>query len=238
MVVAEASQRVKGAADSIRPRCRRRPGGEVVKALWIGFRKGVRLAGECLDWPWSGRLPMALAALLLVGLAGCIDRGTDSWWAQDTGVVYEANGFRFTTYGPRETGFAPDQFPALDAGLVTVDEIGAALEREACELAARTGLDPEGAVAQLRALEIRLVDDYNFELQGRWASGMYTGRIYAALWGRREADSLADIPIEAPSWTVRAPGGGADRWRYGARALVPATDHELGHHFFGPNFEH
>lgn len=174
--------------------------------------------------------------LLLLALPACGDE-SDSWLSRTPAVVHRANGFAFRVYGPRDTGYAPDHFASLEAGLVTPEDVGLALESEARELAVRDGLDPELAAAALRRLEIRVVDDYSFAVQGRWAAGLYNGRIIVALWSRRQAVDSSEIPLSSPGWTIRAPDGGGP-WRYGADPLVPAADHELGHHFFGPGYGH
>jgi hypothetical protein len=201
--------------------------GAIYGAVEFSFVRWVRYwrSGEVI-------LVLFIPAVLL----GC-GKDKESWYADRPAKVYTSNGFSFSFYGPRETGYAPDVSPALDAGAVTVEEIGLALEASARQLAARAPVDPEAAVAVLRGIEIQIVDDYSFQVSdGRWATGVYLGnRTVVALWGKREVLGALDVPVDAPLWTIRAGGAG---WRYGARPLVPATDHELGHHFYGPYFEH
>lgn len=190
----------------------------------------------------SGRLAAVLAPLLLLipsCLIGCREE-SEEWHEVAPATQYQANGFTFSFYGPRASGYAPDAAPSIEAGLVTVDEIGAALEARARELAARAPVQPEVAVATMRSLEIRIVDDYNFAYGDVWAAGLRHGNlIIVALWARREAAAVEGIPIAAPQWTVRSPDFENVNWRYGGRdRLVAAGDHELGHFFFGPHFEH
>ncbi len=213
--------------------------GAVVGVFAIGFRAGVKLAGAF----WTVKVESARVALLVLliptCLLGCLRDKHESWLSARPAVIHEANGFRFGFYGPRDSGWAVDVAPSLEVGLVTVEEVGARLEAQARALAARTGLDAEAAVAELRRLPIFIVDDYSYQLpDGRWACGHYTGAVYTCLWLRTEAGSSAAIPLEAPGWTINPPDGVNVNWRYGARPLVASADHELGHHFFGPNFEH
>jgi hypothetical protein len=180
-----------------------------------------------------------IALLSLLFLSGCGSDKNESWRASTPGVIHESNGFRFGFYGPRESGYAPDGELALTANAVTVEEIGLALELRAIELAIRTGSDAISTVATLRGCVIWIVDDYSFEVGNVWAAGLREGStIYVSLWLRAEVSIEADIPLDAPAWTIRPPANGAG-WRYGSGArLVPAADHELGHVLFGPYFEH
>jgi hypothetical protein len=178
-----------------------------------------------------------VVAVALVSVIGCGDSKHDSWRSETPSTIHESNGFRFGFYGPRSSGFAPDVAPSLD--VLTIEEIGLALEARALELAARTGYNAEAAVATLRGCRIFVIDDYAFEVGHMWAAGLREGNtVYVALWHRAEVPTEEEIPFDAPSWTINPPAGGYG-WRYGSGdRLVPAADHELGHVLFGPYFEH
>jgi hypothetical protein len=183
------------------------------------------------------RYLLLLIPTCLIG--GCLDRDDSNWWDDAPSVYRMAGAYRVGFHGPRDSGYAIDQSPSLDAGLVTLDEIGVALDLEAGELAAKTGLDSAQAKAVLQSCDIRIIDDYNFAYQDVWAAGRAEGHVlWVSLWARRECDSAEQVPADAPSWTVRAPVSDAPRWRYGYRAILPVVDHELGHVFYGPRYEH
>lgn len=183
------------------------------------------------------RYLLLLIPTCLIG--GCQDDDESEWWDSAPSAYYEANGFRFGFHGPRDTGYAPDAKPSLDTGLVDLAEIGLALETEAVQLAGKTGMTPSNAIAILKGCDIRVIDDYNFAYKDVWAAGRREGNvIWVSLWARTECNTLEEIPLDAPGWTIRAPDFENLRWRYGYRALLPVVDHELGHVFFGPHFEH
>ncbi len=214
--------------------------GIVVGGVVGAFIAGLRSGASFVRWtpaPPPKVLPLLLLLLIPTCLLGCPGESSESWRASTPAVVHESNGFRFGFYGPRSTGFAPDVAPALD--VLTVEEIGLALEARAVELSARAPVAAADAVAALRGCSIWVVDDYAFEVGSIWAAGLREGStVYVALWARAEVPAESDVPFDAPPWTVNPPAGGYG-WRYGSGArLVPAADHELGHVLFGPYFEH
>lgn len=171
-----------------------------------------------------------MAALVLI-LAGCREDRPSVGYLKDATLV-SGNGFLFGMYGNRTAGWAPD---SQDPNGPPPEEIGLALQVEAQQLQAKTGVN---GLDVFRSLDIRVVDDYSFQVDSRWATGMYFyGTIVLALWSLREVSTKEEIPGDAPAWTIRAPENGR-AWRYGYWPLVPAGDHELGHHFFGPGYEH
>lgn len=184
-----------------------------------------------------------LLLLIPTCLLGCLDRDEGSeWYGQEPATYRTANGFSFAMFGPRDSGYLADTSPALDSGLVTEAEIGLALEQRARELARRTGMAEQAAVDAFRRITVWVVDDYSFTVGSAWASGWHRPEesiIVVALWARTETALQADIPADAPTWTIRLPDSENVNWRYGgSNRLVPAADHELGHHFYGAKFEH
>jgi hypothetical protein len=167
-------------------------------------------------------------------LGGCYDRKDESWMASQPSKLYTANGFTFGFYGGRATGYAPDaQHESIDPS-----EIGEALEVEAIQLAVKSGMDIDSTIARMRSMVIHVVDDYSFPIGSVYAAGLHqAGVIYVALWARGEVALESSIPSDAPSWTIQPPHE-AYGWRFGSKPLVPAADHELGHEFFGPSWEH
>ena len=175
-----------------------------------------------------------LFAVLLLLVAGCRDE--KKAWFEKSATLITANGFTFEMYGNRTTGHAPD---AHNPSGPTSVEIGAALEVEAYQLAVKGGLSPDQTLAVMRSMPIKICDDYSFYVSHQgYASGMnLSGVMILALWSRNEIADSSLIPLDAPVWTIRPPEDGS-AWRYGYAPLVPAGDHELGHKFFGPGWEH
>jgi hypothetical protein len=169
----------------------------------------------------------------LVLLLGCHD-SSKPWYKADASPVYES-GYTLALYGDRTSGYAPN----ADRGAVLPLEIAQALENRAKELSQRAPVQEAVSIATMKSLLVMVVDDYNFAIVGKWASGYHEdGLIIVALWSRCETADPALIPADAPAWTIRPPDWENVNWRYGYRPLVPAADHELGHELFGPSWEH
>jgi hypothetical protein len=191
------------------------------------------------------RIAIALAVATVGILGGCNDFGRDDpepWYAERPSVLYSANGFTWGVYGPWPHHIR-DDWGSLIAGLVTADEVGAALEVEARALAFKYGFDPEAVLTRARGIQIDLVDDYvmdGFGTGSQYVSGMTDSARFVrlALWTRK-AGTADPSSVPTGVWISRPPSGNTPYWRYTGLRLVPAARHEFGHVWTGdPGFEH
>jgi hypothetical protein len=190
--------------------------------------------------------PAAVVLVAISLLVGCRDFGRDEepkvWHGERPSVLYTSHGFTWGVYGPWPYHIR-DDWGSLAAGLVSVEDVGLALEEEAKALAAKYGFDESAVLATIRPLRLDLVDDYLMDGTGTGSS--YVGGmtdsgsfVILALWSRKAGTS---DPSSVPSgvWLSRPPDGGSAYWRYTGLRLVPAGRHEFGHIFTGnPGFEH
>ena len=168
-------------------------------------------------------LLLILIPSALLGLTGCLheDERDDP---RNAFAPHYATAWRTTPAGlMRDAG----PFGSVAAGYTTDDEIDAAVDAAHADFVARF---PE--FSWVRPW-VHLTDDYVFFANvpgGGFASGWHLGdgEVVLALWSRgTSATDPGDV------WIKRAPGDsfGAymDHWRYTARRLVPAYQHECLH---------
>lgn len=175
-----------------------------------------------------------LTAALLLAYAGCIDGNDDYKDADRTPAGYHV------VY--HDTGL-------LGSGLMTYGQIlgafDAAYLRSAIDLETRYGIDRQRTLALPFEEKIlfALHDHFRFvATDGKtWATGEYTGgTIAVAMHPKSHVESGIATPSDALPWTL-VTGSITGRTYFGRLDLVaafPALEHELGHHFFGPRFEH
>ena len=167
-------------------------------------------------------LRMMVVLFIPTCLLGCLDDERDD--PRYLYLPHYATAWRVTPGGiTRDAG----PFGSVAGGFTTEEEIDAALDDAHADFSARF---PE--FAWIRPW-VHLTDDYTFFVSapgGGFASGWHIGdgQIVLALWSRGTSTTE---PMDC--WLKRAPGDSFgiyyDHWRYTARRLVPAYQHECLH---------
>ena len=193
--------------------------------------------------------------LVLTGFIvhGCSKDDDDRQWQWPTVWRVTPNGHTYGLNGPWP-GHAPDYFPGLDGGYTTLSELESELDKQVdAFFAAHPDVDDLWGRTIVRSLRFIAVDDYVIEVwdemlrdQGiYWAVGITDGVswIIAAYWARGTTQNTtgsdpSGVPSDAPPYTIRGPNETYNFWRYGTRPLWRVIPHEIGHVFYGPDFEH
>lgn len=135
----------------------------------------------------------------------------------------------------------------LASGLMTYEQILAAFDaamiRSAIDLETRYGLPQQQTLSfpWEEKILFKLVDHFRFEVGGIMATGQYDSPVIAvAIHVKQYVEPGITPPATALPWT-HVIGETTGRTYYGVVDLVnfaPALSHEIGHHFWGPYFEH
>lgn len=178
----------------------------------------------------------ALLTLLALAFAGCSSRGhrSDSPWT----VSPQGYRVQFIDQGTVSTG---------KAALSQIYEWHAqAVERDAKAVALKHGKPVVEIMALAQGKAWDLVDNCVFFAYGNEnlpATGQYipqSNTIRTCLYVWKDG-TKAQIPQDAPPWTIRQDPNGTDHWRWGvleSGRWFPTIAHEMGHVIKGPAFEH
>lgn len=195
--------------------------------------------------------------LLLIGIGGCHDSGSD----EDVGHLIYTSSMGLEVWGTgsgcsweNSRGVSSNGMSWVDQGYATWDDLGQAMDAAVNEFVLANPTVPAADVwSRARSARYYIQDDYVFipgpnAAGASFAAGSFgpgvggRARITLALWSRGTTEQYWDpqnparVPADSPPWTVRSPSFAAPTsypyWRYGTKGLVPALAHELGN-FWG-----
>lgn len=117
---------------------------------------------------------------------------------------------------------------------VVYDNFDYAVKRAALELERDNGVPYASTINWAHQIKYQLHDHLFFTYKGRFFHGLYWPRhepeIWAAYWNYSSSMDPADIPADAPEWTVYQ-GTDTGTWYWGVydpALMVPVVKHELG----------